>query len=287
MKTAQENDRVLLIAPDGKRYLVRLRAGDRFHSHKGVIDHDDLIGTTLGREVLSHLKRSFVVFHPSIHDLLMNIKRVSQIIYPKELGQILLKLDVSHGKRIIEAGTGSGALTIALAHGVQPDGLVISYDAREDMLKVAQRNLEEVGLSEYVQFVHRDISEGFTERDVDALFLDVREPWLYLEHVRGALCEGGFFGSLVPTTNQVSDLLTAMKRHSFAAIEVMEILLRKYKPVAQRLRPYDRMVGHTGFLIFARKVTLRETTHPEPCISQENEQERNDSKDDGPGQLVL
>ena len=269
MKVAQENDRVLLISSDGKRYLIRLRSGHRFHSHKGIIDHDELIGMPVGRRVFSHLKRPFMVLQPSIHDVLMNVKRVSQIIYPKEIGQILLKLNVGHGNRIIEGGTGSGALAIALAHGVAPDGIVYSYEAREDMLRVARRNLEAAGLSAYVQLIHRDIAEGFTETDVDALFLDVREPWEYLHHVCDALCDGGFFGALVPTTNQVSSLLAEAERQPFTAIEVIELLLRKYKAVAERLRPDDRMVGHTGFLVFARKVRLTEVPRDASAIDVE------------------
>lgn len=254
MNVAQANELVLLIGRDSKVYLVRLRTGDRFHSNYGYINHDDLIGQPLGREVRSQTGHPFMALRPSLHDLLMRLKRSSQIIYPKEIGQILLKLDVGRGKRIIEAGTGSGALTIALAHGVLPDGMIYSYEMRDDMLNVARRNLEMAGLSANVQLTQRDIAEGFTVNDVDALFLDVREPWDYLGHVCAALSDGGFFGALVPTTNQVSWLLSEMGRQPFVSIEVMEILIRKFKPVAARLRPQDIMVGHTGYLVFARKV---------------------------------
>jgi len=253
---AQESDTVLLIAGDRKRYLVRLRAGDRFHTHKGVIDHDALIGQPLGRQVFSHLNHPFVVLRPSIYDLLMNLKRASQVIYPKEIGPILLRLDVCDGRRIIEAGTGSGALTMALAYSVRPHGMVYSYEAREDMINVARKNLSVAGLSDYARLTQRDIAEGFDETDVDALFLDVREPWDYLDQALAALRDGGFFGALVPTTNQVSWLLAGMERRPFSSVEVMEILERKYKPVPARLRPQDVMVGHTGFLIFARKISL-------------------------------
>lgn len=246
------------MSADGKRYVLLLRAGDRFHSHRGIIAHDDLIGQPFGRKVYSHLKHPFVILQPSIHDTLMDLHRVTQIIYPKDIGQILLKLDVGSGRRVIEAGTGSGALTIAMAHNVRPDGRVYSYEAREDMINVARRNLDTAGMLPYVELNHRDIAEGFTETDVDALFLDVREPQDYLGAVCEALADGGFFGALVPTTNQISDLLAAMAAYPFTMIEVEELLLRKYKPVPQRLRPEDRMVAHTGYLIFARKLELDE-----------------------------
>jgi tRNA (adenine57-N1/adenine58-N1)-methyltransferase catalytic subunit len=256
VRLAQENERVLLISRDHKEYLIRLRKGDLFHTHRGVVAHDDLIGQPMGREVLSRLGQPFMVLQPSIHDLLMHVKRASQIIYPKEIGQILLKLDVAQSRRIIEAGTGSGALALAMAQTIRPDGVIYSYETRTDMIATAHKNLEACGLVDKVQLIERDISEGFTEGDVDALFLDVREPWLYLQHVCVALTDGGFFGALVPTTNQVSWLLNELNHQPFTNIEVLEIMHRNYKPVAARLRPEDRMVAHTGFLIFARKVAM-------------------------------
>jgi tRNA (adenine57-N1/adenine58-N1)-methyltransferase len=256
LNIAQENDRVLLVAPDGKTYMLRLQRGMAFHTNRGIIQHNDLIGQPLGRRVTSHLNQSFVVLRPSIHDVLMRLKRRSQIIYPKEIGQILLKLDARNGRRVIEAGTGSGVLTVALANAVLPDGHVYSYEKREDMLEGAQRNIAQAGFGEAITLVLRDISEGFDEREVDAVFLDVREPWFYLEQVCQALADGGFFGALLPTTNQVSDLLAGMESYPFSAIEVMEILIRRYKPVPGRLRPEDVMVGHTGYLLFARKIEV-------------------------------
>jgi tRNA (adenine57-N1/adenine58-N1)-methyltransferase catalytic subunit len=251
---AQEGDRVLLLSRRGRRFFVNLRRGDRFHTHKGVIEHDDMIGALYGRPIVTHLDETYYLMRPSIHDELMSLKRVTQIIYPKEIGQILLKLDVCSGRRVIEAGTGSGALTMALAHAVQPEGRVFSYEARPEMLAVALENLERVGLDGYVEFVERDISLGFCQADVDALFLDVREPWDYLRQASDALADGGHLGVLVPTTNQIVTLLQALARLSFVAIEVLEVLLRHYKPVPGRLRPEDTMVGHTGYLLFARKV---------------------------------
>ena len=268
MRLARENERVLLVSRDHKEYLVRLRKGDLFHTHRGVIAHDDLIDKPLGRVVLSRLGQPFMVLQPSIYDLLLHIKRTSQIIFPKEIGQILLRLDVASCHKIIEAGTGSGALTTALAQTIRDDGVIYSYEVRDDMLDIARRNLEACGLLHKVRLLQRDISEGFTETDADALFLDVREPWLYLQQVCTALSDGGFFGALVPTTNQVSWLLNELGRYPFTNIEVLEILERHYKPVASRLRPEDRMIAHTGYLIFARKIA---GNFPEPGMTQDRE----------------
>jgi tRNA (adenine57-N1/adenine58-N1)-methyltransferase len=251
---AQEGERVLLLSRRGRRFFVNLRRGDRFHTHKGVIEHDDMIGAPYGRAVLTHLDETYYLVRPSIHDELMSLKRVTQIIYPKEIGQILLKLDVRAGRRVIEAGTGSGALTLALAHAVYPEGMVYSYEARPEMLQVARANVERVGLSAMVEFVERDIAEGFCHQQADALFLDVREPWEYLQQAGDALADGGHLGALVPTTNQIVILLDELARRPYIAIEVLETLLRHYKPVPGRLRPEDTMVGHTGYLVFARKV---------------------------------
>ena len=254
MGALAEGDVVLVILGDRKRFLMRLQAGEVRHTHRGLIYHDDLIGRVPGVALTTHLGCSYLTLRPSLDEIIMSIKRISQIVYPKEIGYILLKLNVGDGNRIVECGTGSGALTIALAHAVRPDGRVYSYDQREDMLRVATRNLENAGLSQHVELKQRDIVEGFDERDVDGLFLDVRTPWSFLSQAWQALAGGGFFGAIVPTTNQVAELIAGLEREPFGDIEVCEILLRPYKPVAERLRPVDRMVAHTGYLIFARRL---------------------------------
>jgi tRNA (adenine57-N1/adenine58-N1)-methyltransferase len=254
---------------------VRLKAGSLQHTHKGLIRHDELIGSQPGCKATTHLGFGFSALKPSLYDMIMSIHRVSQIVYPKDLGYMLLKLSVGTGSRVIEAGTGSGALTIALAHAVQPTGRVYSYEVRDDMRQVAEKNLFNVGLLEYVDLKQRDIAEGFDERDVDALFLDVREPWLYLEQSWAALSNGGFFGSLVPTANQVSALLEGLERVPSDDIEVCEIILRPYKTIAARLRPVDHMIGHTGYLIFARRVTEA----PAPIAVDEDSGEREAAPD--------
>ena len=255
MHVARENDLVLLIGQDRKQFVLRLQAGGQLQTHRGCINHDDLLGQPLGREIHSHLGYPFVVLEPSTFDLIKQLKRTTQIMYPKDIGYLLLKLNVMPGSRVIEAGTGSGGLTLALARVVKPDGCLYSYEIRADILSLAQANLESLGLAGSVEFKLRDIAEGFDERDVDALFLDVRRPWAYLSNAVEALKDSGFFGAILPTTNQVSDLVRNMEaQQTFGHIEVEEVLVRPYKAVPTRLRPVDRMIAHTGYLVFGRKV---------------------------------
>ena len=256
MQIAQENDLVLLIGQDRKQFIIRLVIGGQLQTHRGIIDHDDLLGKPLGREIRSHLDYPFIILEPSTFDLVNQLKRTTQIMYPKDISYTLFKLNVMPGSRVIEAGTGSGGLTLALARAIGATGRIYSYEARPDILKLAQRNLDALGLAGCVEFKLRDIVEGFDENDVDALFLDVRRPWAYLAQVIDALGDSGFFGALLPTTNQVVELLRGLEAHgSFGYIEVEEILVRPYKAVPARLRPMDRMVAHTGYLVFARKVS--------------------------------
>ena len=189
---------------------------------------------------------------PSTDDLVRNLKRTTQIVYPKDAGYILMKMRIVPGCRLVEAGTGSGGLALVFAQAVSPTGRIYSYEVRPEMQNLARRNLTRLGLAEFVEFKQRDIADGFDEQDVDALFLDVPAPWDYLDQAHAALASGGFFGCILPTTNQVSRLIGALEVAHYGLIEVEELLLRQYKAVPARLRPRDRMVAHTGYLVFAR-----------------------------------
>lgn len=245
-------DLVLLIDSKNKPFIFRLEPGHEFQTHRGVVRHDDLAGLAWGSRIASHLGQTFYLLQPTLHDLLLHLPRQSQIVFPKELGYILLRLSVGPGARVIEAGTGSGALTLALAWMVGSEGRVYSYDRRADMQDIARRNLARLGLEARVVFHERPAEDGFLESDVDALFLDLPDPQVALPAARQALCPGSPFGAILPTANQVAALLSGLEAGGFAFVEVCEILLRFYKTVPQRLRPLDRMVAHTGYLVFAR-----------------------------------
>ncbi len=254
MRVAQEGQLVLLLAENRKQFVVHLEPGGELQTHKGVLRFDDLIGLPLGCEVRSHMGHPFLLLEPALNDLIKDIRRATQIMFPKDIGYLLLKMNIGPGRRVVEAGTGSGGLALALARAVSPTGRVFSYEVRPDLTALARKNLARVGLLEWVDLKERDIADGFDEEDADALFLDVRSPWDYLSSAWAALKSGGFFGAILPTTNQVSLLVRALPAAGFGVIEVEELLLRPYKAVPDRLRPADRMVAHTGYLIFARKL---------------------------------
>ncbi len=254
--TASEGDLAQLVGLRHKQFIITLKAGLKFSSHKGYILHDDLIGLSWGSQVLTHNGSPFFLLQPSLVDMLKYTPRSTQILYPKDIGFILITMGIAPGQQVLEAGTGSGAFTSALAYIVGEQGRVFSYETRPEVQKLAQKNLTRLGLLERVTLKQRDIATGFDEKNVDAIFLDVHNPYDHMMHVKAALKRGGFFGSILPTTSQVSKLLTALPRYEFAFIEVCEIMLRYYKPVPERLRPVDRMIAHTGYLIFARSVSM-------------------------------
>lgn len=252
--TARDGDLAQLVGLRHKHFIVSLQAGAKLETHRGILQHDDLIGQTWGTQVFSHMGAPFFLLQPSLADLLTNLSRTTQIMYPKDIGFILVSMGVGPGQKVMEAGTGSGSMTTALAYAVGTEGRVVSYEVKPDVQNLARKNLTRFGLASRVDFKLRDIEEGFDETDADSFFLDVPNPWDYVKQVRAALKPGGFLCCLIPTVNQVEKTLYDLRAYNFAFLEVCEILLRYYKPEPSRLRPADRMVAHTGYLVFARRI---------------------------------
>jgi tRNA (adenine57-N1/adenine58-N1)-methyltransferase len=251
---AQDGDLAQLVGLRHKHFILALQAGAKFETHRGILQHDDLIGKPWGTQVFSHIGSPFFLLQPSLADLINELPRTTQILYPKDIGFILITMGVGPGQTVMEAGTGSGSMTTALAFAVGPQGRVISYEVKPDVQNLARKNLTRFGLDSRVDLKLRDIQQGFDETDVDSFFLDVPNPYDYTGQVRAALKPGGYLCCLIPTFNQVEKTLMALRQNKFAFVEVCELLLRYYKPEPARIRPTDRMVAHTGFLVFARRI---------------------------------
>ncbi|BBD08825.1 tRNA (adenine-N1)-methyltransferase [Desulfovibrio ferrophilus] len=245
---------VMLISPKGKRYVRVFDPKDQLHCNEGVIEMSAIAEAGYGGIAITHMNKAFRIVRPTMYDLIKyGIKRQTQILYPKEIGYILVKLGIGSGSRVIEAGSGSGGLTVALSHVTGETGKVYTYERRPEFAALVRKNLDRCGLGKNVEQFEGDVIEGFEQDDADALFLDVRDPWNHVHNVANAVRPGAPVCFLAPVTNQVSRLLEAMETAPFDDIEVVEILVRRWKPIPDRLRPEDRMVAHTGFLIFARQ----------------------------------
>lgn len=245
-------ERVLLIDPKGRRYLVTLHQGASFHTHAGIVAHDDVIGRPEGSTITGSTGRAFLVLRPTLADVVLKMPRGAQVIYPKDLGAILLAADIAPGQRVLEAGVGSGALSMTL---LRAGARVIGYELRQDFAARARANVEAVlgpGVDYPVEL--RDATTGIDERDLDRVVLDLPEPWRVVPHAAGALRPGGILLAYLPTINQTAQLRAELDLGPWGLCETVEILRRSWHVEARSVRPDHRMVGHTGFLTTARRL---------------------------------
>lgn len=250
-----ENSDVLLFLDDKRTYLVKAERGRSFHTHKGYIRFDDVIGKVYGERVESSLGYAFFLLKPTIYDYTRKMLHATQIIYPKDIGLIIVYSCIGPGSRVVEAGTGSGALTSALAHYTKPSGRIYSYDIRPEFQEKAQKNIMRAGLMEYVELKSKDVTLGFDERDVDCVTLDMATPWLVIPAVCDALKGGGKLVSFSPTIEQVVKTVNALNDRKFINIETVESIVRRIKVKEGETRPETLMIGHTGYITHATKTT--------------------------------
>ena len=249
----KSGDTVLLVSPDNKSFMVVVEEGKSFSSHMGILDLSSALGKKWGETIVSSLGNNFVLLNPTVEQKIMKVRRATQIVYPKDAALILLKTDVRAGTRVVEAATGSGALTIALANSVAPSGKVHTYEKREQFMNNAKDNVRRAGLSEYVEFNCGDAREGFKERDADVAILDLPSPWYGIPAAYEALAPGGRIASISPTYNQVERTAESLEETGFVRIETVELIMRNYQVKKGKTRPDNRTVAHTGFLTFAFK----------------------------------
>ena len=187
-------------------------------------------------------------------DRLETLQRHTQVIYPKDAAYILLTADIGPGSRVVEAGTGTGYMTALLAWHVRPSGKVYTYEIRKDFYEKALKNLEALGVIQYIEAKNKDIKKGIDEKEVDAVILDMPDPWNVVEEAKNALIHGGTIAIFVPTIPQLEKTVVSLRKADFKRIEPIEIQLRKYKPVPEELRPETLGIIHTGYVVFARKL---------------------------------
>lgn len=248
-----EGSDVFLYLDRRRTYLVRVEGEKSFHTHKGFIQLGDLIGKKFGTRICSSMGVWFVALKPNLVDYIFKTNRRTQISYPKDISLIIMYSGIGPGSRVVEAGTGTGALTSALAHYVRTEGRIYSYEVREEFQKNAKRNLERAGLLDYVELKEGDVTEGIEEKDLDAVVLDMATPWLVVPHAYGALRGSGVLVSFSPTIDQVVKVVEALSDHEFVGVETVETLIRFMQVVRGKTRPQTIMTGHTGYLTFARK----------------------------------
>lgn len=252
-----EGDPALLIDSKGRQFLLKLEAGRTFQFHNGTLSHDDLIGSEDGTWFESTGNAKLLLIRPRLADFILRMKRGAQVVYPKDLGPLLFYADIGPGMTVLEAGTGSGALTMALARAVGPTGRVVTVEQRDDHAKHARKTLERWfgDIPDHVEMKLGDVAEEVADLQPERIVLDLPEPWHTVEVAASHQPLGGVLCSYLPTVPQVEKLVeTARDSSAFAEIEVKEFIMRDWNVKGRSVRPSHSMVGHTGFLIFMRRV---------------------------------
>jgi len=250
----EPGERALLVDRRGRRYLITLRPGERFHFHQGFLGHDAIIGAREGVRLAASSGAPLIAYRPSLADFILKMPRGAQVIYPKDVGYIVVEADIYPGATVLEAGTGSGALTLALVRAVGERGTVITYEAREEFAARARANIESFlgKIPDELDLRIGDVAEASVDRPVDRVVLDLPEPWRVLTSAMRMMRPGAIFCSYVPTTTQVGQTTEALRAAGLAEIATREVLVRAWHVDGQSIRPEHRMVGHTGFVTTAR-----------------------------------
>ncbi|MEA2902102.1 MAG: tRNA (adenine57-N1/adenine58-N1)-methyltransferase catalytic subunit [Actinomycetota bacterium] len=243
-------DKVLVVDNKNRRYLVTLREGGQFHTHAGFIPHEQFVGQPEGTTLRSSSGSKYLTLRPTLSDFVLSMPRGAQVVYPKDLGPLLILADVYQGARILEAGVGSGALSMAM---LQAGASVTGYEIRADFATVALKNVHSfLGPDVDYRIEERDVYDGIDVGGIDRVVLDLPEPWRVVKHAEVALQPGGIFVSYLPTIGQVAQLHEALDASAFGLAQTIEVLQRSWHVAGQSVRPDHRMVAHTGFLTSAR-----------------------------------
>jgi tRNA (adenine57-N1/adenine58-N1)-methyltransferase len=252
----QAGERALLMDGRGRRYLIRLQPGATFHFHGGSVPHDLLIGGPEGVQMYATSGAKLVALRPTLADFVLKMPRGAQVVYPKDIAAVLVHADIAPGSRVLEAGTGSGALSMGLARAVGASGRLVSYDLREDFHATARSNLESFfgELPAWVELRVGDVREVAGGPEIfDRAVLDLPEPWAVLPAISRALRPGAILCTYLPTTNQTREAVLAMERAGYAQVDTFEVMERHWHVTDRSVRPDHRMVAHTGFITTGRR----------------------------------
>lgn len=258
-----EGDYVLIYLDARRTYMIKMEAGKTFHTHKGYLKLDELIGKEYGEPIKSSLGIYFTTLKPALTDYIMKSSRNTQITYPKDAALIVMFSGIGPGSRVVESGTGTGALTTVLAHYVGPTGKVYTYELRSEFQKNAAKNLQRSKLIDHVEMKSGDVTQGIEERDLDAVVLDLAVPWLVVPHAYEALKPSGIIVSFSPTIDQVVKTTEALRENGFVFIETVELMMRAMQIERGKTRPQTLMTGHTGYITHARKILKPPTVEPQ------------------------
>ena len=281
----QAGDLALLIDRKARRYMITLADGETYHCHLGRLSHDDMIGGNVGGWYRTDKSHTLLAVRPSLGDFVRQMPRGPQIIYPKDLGNIVNFADIFPGATVVEGGLGSGALTSALLRAVGNTGKVINYEIDEAVLPKAMRNIERVTPDiSNLEVKIGDIYQGIDERDIDRVVLDVPEPWQAISGIGDSLVMGGIMLSFVPTILQVQKLVMALEEDGrFQMIESLETLLRTWHVTERSVRPDHRMIAHSGFLTTAVRCELRPAGRVQVPVGEPPEESNGESPEDTDG----
>jgi tRNA (adenine57-N1/adenine58-N1)-methyltransferase len=270
----EESSYVLLFHTPRKKWLTKVTWDKKFHTHLGIIDVSSIIGMEYGSAVRTTEGKLIFLMEPTIHDFIMKSERKTQIVYPKDFGYIVARTGLKNGSKVLEVGTGSGALATFMASIVKPEGHIYSFDVNSEFMEIAKRNLEKAGMDKYVTMRQYDPHQGVDIRDADVATVDLGDPWTVVHQVYDALKGGGAFVAICPTMNQIEKTATQLKKSGYADIDCVELMIRNMEAREGMTRPSMRMIGHTTYLVFARKVEkLQEMVHQ---LANQEEGEKED-----------
>lgn len=250
-----EGSYVLLFHTPKKKWLIKAAYNKKMHTHLGVIDMSDVIGMEYGSVIKSTEGKIIYLIQPTTYDFIMKSERKTQIIYPKDLGFIVARTGLKNGSIVLEVGTGSGALTTFMASIVKPSGHIYTFDINPDFMAVATRNLEKAGVKEFVTAYQYDPHLGLELKDADVAVVDLGDPWTAIPQVYDSLKKSGSFVAICPTFNQLEKTAIELRKNSFVDVESVEIITRTIEAREGMTRPSNRMIAHTTYLIFGRKVS--------------------------------